>query len=435
MYSSIKRQRLEFTTPRRDRATEGSKISQAKDDKDDYICTSLVSHKDFKPSFKDVCDILFPKIVAKNRGFVPRWLPWDYSAVSGWNNALGNVFPPTDGTLELTQVLNGEPRQIWCQYPHMSCMEWQILSAKILDQSSFNINGAEPARPQYPWYGNTVSATSWTDQRRQLAISEYKVTYEFTNLSNVEMYVELVNVAPKELVYEILAGSTAPSISTYSELNGSPLAMLCVDHGRHATIGNNRWPKNNYEVNFGFGSHLTTSIEGSHISYKGYKIEPYHRVFHERYSVCDSKMVKLQPGQKIVYDLVIPPFKHDSDFMTEIAKASISGTGNINIVPTFFKKSRFLMVRSWAEDSVDTVVGCMTPSDGRLGVKCTKSIKMRNMPNRIDTAVINTSVYNGDYDCDWAGQFSADMRINGTVKANQAIINEESDHPGTVLTA
>lgn len=444
--SAYKRRRLrhdlgEIDTPygrvRVDRKTETTDIKSGKSEKDDIVCRGVATAP-HKPSFRDIVDVLFPKFFWRNRGYIPRWLPFDYNSITGATGGLvANVvdLPPCDGTINLYQVNGIEPKQIWVQFPHMSCMEYQLLAAKYQDLTNYNMTAAAQAAAQGINNTTTVASSQWTSQKRQLAVNNYIVEYEFTNLATIEMWIEIVVVAPKDMIFEPLNSSTAPVAGAYPStyFNGSPLATLCQDHARMHPQANAVLPKDSNDVNFGLASNSASLPNQACSSVKGYKIEPYHRLFHQRFSVTDKKLVKLEPGQKLVYDLVIPSFKRDSDFTAELGQYNMSGT-SFQFVPTYFKKSRFLMLRAWSENVINVFDQQMTPGDGKIGIVCKKQASIRTMPPNRDFVTIQSNIFNDMYDIDWAGKQSTTQRINGCDIAYQDTINEESDQVNDVTT-
>jgi hypothetical protein len=340
-----------------------------------------------------IWDTIAPPMVVKTMKFYPR--------------EQGAVAP---GNITVTQVMEAAAGQQKLHYFEcLSVTEWMTLAGKLRDNHLLDASQETTTQP---------SLNAYNEQNRQLMLETYKQTFYFENCQTWSCFVELIEIQPKRPIMDFATYTNVLTQFTTSESKSSPLACMYKDYEQNKSFRNNHNP-------------LDSSFNETRAQREvriGYTLTSNMQTFNRNYRVVNRKVVKVPPGGKIQYDVVIPGFVGHSDFSSEEFSAGLADGSTVTVFPSKWEKTRGLIVRHWS-DTVQAAGNVATGmGDTCIKVICDKYIRMRGTPGIGKPTLFAEGTAGIDQ---FGVMVSTQDMISGIADTNVRFINVESDTLGT----
>ena len=345
---------------------------------------------------KRIWDSIAPPMRIKTMKFYPRQGNFEVDASQFIRAAVTPVLEAPAGS------------QRFDQFHMLTCSEWIHYSRKLTDNTILIRDNEESATPG--------SIPSLTEMNRNLMLESYKQTFHFENCQAWPCWMELIEVQPRRPIMDQVSKTGTASvgfITSYSD----PLGMMYKDTNQNRAFSNVVLPRDTAYLD------NQTQQQGR----LGYTVNSKMRCFHRNYRVLKRKIVKIEPGGKVQYDVVIPGFKSYSNFQSEeviIDSPGTFGGGQIVIAPSMWERSRTLLVRHWSDTVSSTgAANKLGLGDTRIKVICDKYVSLRQIP-----AVSRPTLYSEGADgVDAYGYMVADQDTINVTDAQVQFISPETN--------
>lgn len=328
--------------------------------------TKQLSKKDIPVSL--IKTIIFPEYSFYFPMYYPCYMTYNDNPFAAFANMRQSTDASTGnsgvGLLKASQTAatnQGYGLQILAQFPILTHLEFALLHHKLArDQTgnslyagvtAMDISNTNREAISSPWY-----------RGRRLFLQKFEKTYRITNNKNCDVYVELIVWQPKRIITEVHTYASTTDNTYATNQNSTPLGFLAWDlssssggTGSTDLLSNYYPPQSGNFSNLGNSEEARTNIR---IDLKS------NTQLNSSYKKLHKKLVKLGPGETIVYNVSIP------GQLLSTPEAPVNSDRNATTfyrnVIAYQKFTRFLTVRAYAYAGLNSVAVLETNADGQL---------------------------------------------------------------------